>query len=68
MDAGESIAADLGTLGLGIADPDEVDAQVGAFLRSATGTGLDQALAEDYGALVALFDRLAIGTRTTGQG
>ncbi len=68
MDAGKSIAADLRTLGLGIADPEEVDARVGSFLRSATGTGLDQALAEDYGGLVALFDRLAIGTRTTGQG
>jgi hypothetical protein len=68
MEAGESIAADLGTLGLEIADPDEVDARVDAFLRGATAAGLDQAVAEDYGALVALFDRLAIGTRTAAQG
>jgi hypothetical protein len=50
-----SIAEDLVTLGLGIADPAAVDRHLGAFL--ARGDGLDQISISDYQPLVESLDR-----------
>jgi len=53
---GGSVAQDLATLGLPIADAAAVDQRLGAFLAG-SGNGLDQISAGTYGTLVELFDR-----------
>ena len=60
LDLDKSLTADLNAAGLMAPSSVEVDEHMNAFLRGARGNGLDQVLAEEYAALVALFDRLRI--------
>jgi hypothetical protein len=51
-----SMADDLATLGLPLADPDAVDQQLSTFLAGGGG-GIDQISRADYQTLVEVFDR-----------
>ena len=52
-----TISADLARLGLTLAEPEQAEAGLAAFLRGGDGGGLDQIQVEAFKPLVELFDR-----------